>query len=71
MGKQRNPQSTVLMCMTYALHMISGDKNGRQTVRGPRVTDVIGYALRGAFDEPRGLPDDMVRMLQQMDRVRH
>lgn len=57
--------------MTYALHMINRDENGRQTVRGPRVTDIIGYALRGAFDEPRGLPDDMVRMLQQIDRVRH
>lgn len=70
MGKQRNPQSTVLRYMSYALHMVNRDENGPQTVRGPRVTDVIGYALRGAFDEPRGLPEDMVRMLRQMDRVR-
>lgn len=71
MGKQRNLQSTVLSYMSYALHMVHRDENGQQTVRSPRVTDVIGYALRGAFDEPRGLPEDMLQMLRKMDRVGH
>ncbi|MES3101076.1 hypothetical protein O6W96_16335 [Sphingomonas faeni] len=57
--------------MNYALNMIHADENGRQTVRGPRTADVIEYALRGAFDEPRYLPDDMMAMLHQIDRVRH
>lgn len=57
--------------MNYALNMIHANENGKQTVRRPHATDVIGYALRGAFDEPRYLPDDMMAMLQKIDRVRH
>jgi len=53
--------------MTYAFLTISREEEGRQIVRRPRVTDIIGHALRGAFDESLGLPDDMVRMLRQLD----
>ena len=53
--------------MTYAFATINQADTGVQTVRGPRVTDVIGNALRNAFNEPRGLPDDMMRILRQID----
>ena len=53
--------------MTYSQLTIQRDGDGSQVVRRPRVTDVIGHALRGAFDEPRGLPDDMARALRSLD----
>jgi hypothetical protein len=55
--------------MTYAHLIISREEDGRQIVRRPRLTDVIGYALRGAFDDGPALPDDMARMLRQLDAV--
>ncbi len=53
--------------MTDAFLTISREEEGRQTVRRPRVTDVIGHALRGAFDEGLGVPDDMAELLRKLD----
>jgi len=39
-------------------------------VRGPRQTDAMGYVLRGAFVETT-LPDDLMMLLQRLDRVTH
>jgi hypothetical protein len=55
--------------MTYPFLTISREEEGRQIVRRPRVTDVIGHSLRGAFEDGLGLPEDMARMLRQLDAV--
>lgn len=55
--------------MTYGFLTISNQPDGQGLVRRPRATDVIGQALRGTFSEARGLPEDMARMLRQLDRV--
>lgn len=56
--------------MTYAFLSISREPEGPQVVRRPRATDVIGQALRGAFDTRNALPDDMARMVRQLDQHR-
>ncbi|WP_332782539.1 hypothetical protein [Sphingomonas sp. PB2P19] len=43
------------------------EADGRQVVRRPRVTDVVGHSLRGAFGADPGLPDDMAQMLRTLD----
>ncbi len=55
--------------MSYAAITIQREENGHQVVRRPRVTDVIGHALRGAFDETQGLPDDMAALLRYLNSV--
>lgn len=55
--------------MTYAPLIISREGDGQQVVRAPRTTDALGHALRGAFDDRAGLPDDMARLLRQMDSI--
>ena len=55
--------------MTYAFLSIKREENGQQIVRRPRVTDVVGHALRGAFDDTQGLPDDMAHILHRLDCV--
>jgi hypothetical protein len=46
----------------------SGDREGGYAVRRPRVTDAIGGALQRSYDAAMGLPDDMRRMLERLDR---
>ncbi|RMB52402.1 hypothetical protein C8J44_3434 [Sphingomonas sp. PP-CE-3A-406] len=55
--------------MSYAFLTIKREEDGRQTVYRPRVTDVIGYALRGAFDEPNGTPSDFAELLHRLDAI--
>ena len=55
--------------MSYAFLTIKREEDGRQTVYRPRVTDVIGYALRGAFDEPNATPSDFTELLHRLDAV--
>jgi len=57
--------------MTYASLTIRREENGQQVVRRPRATDVIGQALRGAFDDAPSLPDDMMMMLRRLDAMPH
>ena len=57
--------------MSYAFLTIKRDEEGLQTVRGPRVTDVIGNVLRGAFDETSGVPSEMAQMLRRLDAIPH
>lgn len=57
--------------MTYAFLTIRREESGHQVVRRPRATDVIGHALRGAFDETHALPDDMMIMLRRLDAMPH
>ncbi len=64
---QQNPIPVVPSTMTYAFLTISREEEGRQIVRRPRVTDVIGHALRDAFDDRVGLPDDMAKLLRELD----
>ncbi len=43
-------------------------------VRVPRTTDSIGYALRGAFGETAGMPEDfnqLLKRLQTTHRTNH
>ncbi len=53
--------------MSYALLTIKREEDGQQTVCGPRVTDVIGHVLRGAFDDANGVPAEMALMLRRLD----
>ncbi|MES3154558.1 hypothetical protein [Sphingomonas faeni] len=55
--------------MTYAFLTIKREGNGHHVVGRPRVTDVIGHTLRGAFEDPHQLPEDMARMLRQLDQA--
>jgi hypothetical protein len=55
--------------MTYAFLTISREVEGRQVVRRPRVTDVVGHSLRGAFGDTANLPNDMIRLLRALDTV--
>jgi hypothetical protein len=57
--------------MSYAFLTIKRDQNGQEVVRLPRVTDVVGHALRSAFDDPAITPDDMACMLRKLDQVPH
>ncbi len=57
--------------MTYAFLTIKREENGQQVVRRPRATDVIGHALRGAFDDVHAIPDDMAIMLRRLDAMPH
>jgi hypothetical protein len=57
--------------MSFAFLTIKREEGGQQVVRRPRATDVIGHALRGAFDESHGMPDDMARMLRELDAIPH
>lgn len=57
--------------MSYAFLTIKREEGGQQVVRRPRATDVIGHALRGAFDEANGMPEDMARMLRELDAIPH
>ena len=36
-------------------------------VRAPRAGDAIGFALRDAYDQEYGLPDDMAALLRQLN----
>ena len=38
-------------------------------VEAPRASDAIGLALRGAYANENGLPDDMTAMLRQLNRL--
>jgi len=38
-------------------------------VEAPRASDAIGSALRGAYQDESGLPDDMAAMLRQLNRL--
>ncbi|WP_066796443.1 hypothetical protein [Sphingomonas soli] len=40
-------------------------------VEAPRASDAIGLALRGAYQDESGLPDDMAAMLRQLNRLDH
>jgi hypothetical protein len=55
--------------MTYAFLTIGQEKEGRQIVRRPQATDVVGHALRNAFSEAPGVPDDMATILRQLDCI--
>jgi hypothetical protein len=41
---------------------------GGFVVRRPRVTDAIGGALLRSFDAASSLPEDMLRLLERLDR---
>ena len=43
-------------------------EQGGYVVRGPRVTDAIGGALMRSYAHAVSLPDDMRRLLEQLDR---
>ncbi len=53
--------------MTHVFLMSGQEKEGRQIVRRPRATDVVGQALRSAFDNTPGVPDDMATLLRRLD----
>ena len=55
--------------MSYAFLTIKREEDGQQTVRGPRVTDVIGHVLRGAFDDTNSVPPEMAQMLRRLDAI--
>ena len=55
--------------MSYAFLTIKREEDGQQTVRGPRVTDVIGHVLRDAFDGSNGIPPEMAQMLRRLDAI--
>lgn len=55
--------------MTYERLITTRDGTGQQTVRAPRVTDIIGYSLRSAFDGSNAVTDDMARALRKLDAV--
>ena len=38
-------------------------------VEAPRASDAIGFALRDAFHDVGGLPDDMAAMLGQLNQI--
>ncbi|MBX3564238.1 MAG: hypothetical protein KF730_06625 [Sphingomonas sp.] len=38
-------------------------------VEAPRASDAIGHALRGAYADEGGLPDDMAAILRQLNRM--
>ncbi len=69
--KQRKRYWPVVANMTYAFLTIRREENGQQVVRRPRATDVIGHALRGAFDDTHSIPDDMMMMLRRLDAMPH
>ena len=66
-AKQRIEVLVVISTMTYSFLTIGREVEGQHVVRRPRVTDVIGHSLRGAFDDGLGLPDDMARLLRELD----
>ncbi|MES2420730.1 MAG: hypothetical protein V4595_05440 [Pseudomonadota bacterium] len=68
--KQRISRSHVVIGMMYSSLTIKCETDGQQVVRRPRVTDTIGHALRNAFSEQNGLPDDMARLLGRLDGTR-
>ena len=37
-------------------------------VEAPRASDAVGLALRGAYADDAGLPDDMAAMLRLLNR---
>lgn len=39
-------------------------------VRRPRPTDAVGYALRSAYGEAEGLPDEFARALAALDQAK-
>lgn len=57
--------------MTNQPRKINGDETGGYVVRGPRVTDAIGKALRGVFRDDARLPEDIALALRRLDRVKH
>lgn len=57
--------------MSYAFLTIRREEDGRQIVDRPRVTDVIGYTLRGAFDESHTLPPEMMHLVRRLDSIPH
>lgn len=56
--------------MSYAFLTIKREQDG-YVVRRPRLTDVVGHALRSAFDESNCLPDDMASVLRKLDTIPH
>ncbi|RYD64101.1 MAG: hypothetical protein EOP58_10170 [Sphingomonadales bacterium] len=38
-------------------------------VEAPQASSAVGMALRCAFDQESGLPEDMVRLLRQLNRT--
>ncbi len=44
------------------------ERDGGYAVRRPRVTDAIGGALQRSYSAATGLPDDMRRLLERLDR---
>ena len=54
--------------MTLAAHHPEKQRRGDYVVRPPRATDTIGHTLRGIFGD-HGVPEDMARLLGQLDRV--
>lgn len=67
---QRFAASLVVDGMTSAAHHPEQTRRDGYVVRSPRATDTIGHTLRGVFGECV-VPDDMKRLLSQLDRVRH
>ena len=55
--------------MIYSSLTIEREASGQQVVHRPRVTDTVGHALRNAFSEQSGLPDDMAQLLSRLDRT--
>ena len=53
--------------MTPAIHQ-SALPSFAYAVPGPRITDAIGEALRGAYRGGGCLPDDMTALLAVLDR---
>lgn len=53
-----------------ALYISPAANGNEQVVRRPRATDAIGSALRGVFGADSGLPADMARLLQRLERGR-
>ena len=53
-----------------ALYLSMTASGNDQVVRCPRPADAIGTALRGTYGHAPGLPADIARLLQRLDRPR-
>ena len=57
--------------MSFASLAIRRATDGRQIVGRPLATDVIGYALRDAFDDTPAVPSHMQQLLERLSAVPH
>ena len=67
---QRSGCTTVLTCMTSLPPLHPRDRSeGGYSVRRPQAGDVLSGALRSAYGNGVGLPDDMQRLLVKLNHT--